>query len=192
MLRCAAMHSHLMIACVALSGLTLLAGCGAPTSPAPASAAAAESDSDSQPDGPTRPEACGDRECGPAPGTAPRGSGGTYESCGTCDTEGALACNDGRCEARCDPTACAAMSSSVNTCERVTDDPCDVTVRGGQFRHTFECSADGLTCEESASATGCGTGRVTCAPCDLEGSGDGLCSGGTCRPAGEVECPDPA
>ena len=114
-----------------------------------------------------KPAACGQRECGPAPGT--------HEDCGACG-EGKPACNDGTCETLCNTPRCEAMSYTENTC--VSTGECDGSPSGSISAVTFAC--EGNVCGMSATASDCGLAITDCMTCDLDGTDDGRCKNEVC------------
>lgn len=130
----------------------------------------------------TRDPSCGPRVCGPAPGT--------FVDCGTCATPGLFACNDGQCEATCDPVRCERMNWVADTCQASGE--CDATPEGTRTSATYTCSGDRVSCGVVYDQSECGRSDTECRACDLDGTDDGRCHFDECMPALAVDCPAPA
>ena len=130
----------------------------------------------------TRDPSCGARECGPAPGT--------FVDCGTCAALGRFACNDGVCEATCDPVRCERMSWVDDSC--FSSGECDASPDGVRTSATYTCSGDRAACGAVFDQGDCPGGDTECRPCDLSGTDDGRCHFDECMPALAVDCPEPA
>lgn len=122
---------------------------------------------------------CEDRVCGPDPVT--------HVNCGICSVVGLKACNDGVCEAVCDPDRCGLMGYSENTC--AADSECDGSPSGGIDILEFSCNTGNTECEAAAFGLGCGVMMTDCLPCDLSSVDDGVCWGDVCvAPASATYC----
>jgi len=120
---------------------------------------------------------CANRECGVDPVTK--------QDCGSCDTAGKMACNDGVCEATCDPQRCGKMSYTQNGCK--PRKPCQERADGGITKVAYSCSDDGKTCEMEPSGEPCEKVATKCTACDLNGKGDGLCFEAECYAKEDVK-----